>query len=252
MTLRQRPRLSLAGAARVQAKKSAAMQVTETLSEGLKREFKVVVPAAELDAKVNARLDELKDARAHQRLPSGQGAGRASQAHVWPLGDGRGDRGDRARHQQPDRDASAASSSPPIRRSRCREEGRGREADRGQDATSTTRWRSRSCRRSRSAISRTIKLEQAGRRCRRRRDRRGDRRASPSRTSRYPPKAEGEKAAKGDRVDDLVRRHASTASRSKAAPARTSPVLIGSNTFIPGFEEQLVGIARRRARAPSR
>ena len=37
------------------------MQVTETLSEGLKREFKVVVPAAELDAKVNARLDELKD-----------------------------------------------------------------------------------------------------------------------------------------------------------------------------------------------
>jgi trigger factor len=37
------------------------MQVTETLSEGLKREFKVVVPAAELDAKVNARLDEIKD-----------------------------------------------------------------------------------------------------------------------------------------------------------------------------------------------
>src|ERR1700693_4200983 len=37
------------------------MQVTETLSEGLKREFKVVVPAAELDAKVNRRLDELKN-----------------------------------------------------------------------------------------------------------------------------------------------------------------------------------------------
>jgi trigger factor len=36
------------------------MQVTETLSEGLKREYKVVVPAAELDAKVNARLDDLK------------------------------------------------------------------------------------------------------------------------------------------------------------------------------------------------
>jgi trigger factor len=36
------------------------MQVTETLSEGLKREFQVVVPAAELDAKVNARLEELK------------------------------------------------------------------------------------------------------------------------------------------------------------------------------------------------
>jgi len=37
------------------------MKVTETLSEGLKREFKVVVQAAELDAKVNVRLDELKD-----------------------------------------------------------------------------------------------------------------------------------------------------------------------------------------------
>src|SRR5215472_9890699 len=36
------------------------MQVTETHSEGLKREFRVVVPASELDAKVNARLDELK------------------------------------------------------------------------------------------------------------------------------------------------------------------------------------------------
>ena len=36
------------------------MQVAETLSQGLKREFQVVVPAAELDAKVNARLDQLK------------------------------------------------------------------------------------------------------------------------------------------------------------------------------------------------
>jgi trigger factor len=37
------------------------MQVTETLSEGLKREFSVLVPAAELEARVNTRLDELKD-----------------------------------------------------------------------------------------------------------------------------------------------------------------------------------------------
>jgi trigger factor len=36
------------------------MQVTQTLSEGLKREFRVVVPAGELDTKVNTRLDELK------------------------------------------------------------------------------------------------------------------------------------------------------------------------------------------------
>ena len=37
------------------------MQVTETLNEGLRREFRVVVPVTELDAKVNERLVELKD-----------------------------------------------------------------------------------------------------------------------------------------------------------------------------------------------
>ena len=36
------------------------MQVTETVNEGLKREFKVVVPVADLASKVEARLDELK------------------------------------------------------------------------------------------------------------------------------------------------------------------------------------------------
>jgi len=37
------------------------MQVTETLVEGLKREFKVIVPAQELDQRLNTRLSELKD-----------------------------------------------------------------------------------------------------------------------------------------------------------------------------------------------
>jgi trigger factor len=37
-----------------------AMQVTETVSDGLKREFKVVVPAADLASKVDERLVELK------------------------------------------------------------------------------------------------------------------------------------------------------------------------------------------------
>ncbi len=36
------------------------MQVTETLSDGLKREFQVVVPAADLAAKADQRLNELK------------------------------------------------------------------------------------------------------------------------------------------------------------------------------------------------
>ncbi len=36
------------------------MQVTETSSTGLKREYRVIVPATDLEAKVNARLDDLK------------------------------------------------------------------------------------------------------------------------------------------------------------------------------------------------
>lgn len=37
------------------------MQVTETLSEGLKREYKISIPVAELASKVDARINELKD-----------------------------------------------------------------------------------------------------------------------------------------------------------------------------------------------
>ena len=36
------------------------MQVTETLADGLKREYRVVVPASDLDTKVNARLEDMK------------------------------------------------------------------------------------------------------------------------------------------------------------------------------------------------
>ena len=36
------------------------MQVTETSSAGLKREYRVIVPATDLEAKVNERLDDLK------------------------------------------------------------------------------------------------------------------------------------------------------------------------------------------------
>ena len=46
------------------------MQVTETLAEGLKREFKVVVPASELDERLSTRLNTLKDEVRHQGLPA--------------------------------------------------------------------------------------------------------------------------------------------------------------------------------------
>src|ERR1700737_1169347 len=42
-------------------KKIDAMQVTETLAEGLKHEFQISVPPSYLDAKAGARLVDLKD-----------------------------------------------------------------------------------------------------------------------------------------------------------------------------------------------
>ena len=42
-------------------KKTGVMQVTETLAEGLKHEFKISVPASDIDAKVDARLVDMKD-----------------------------------------------------------------------------------------------------------------------------------------------------------------------------------------------
>src|SRR3954469_25276410 len=40
---------------------SVTMQVTETLSDGLKHEFQVTVPAADLEARMSGKLSELKD-----------------------------------------------------------------------------------------------------------------------------------------------------------------------------------------------
>ena len=82
------------------------MQITETLSDGLKRELKIVIAANELDERLNSKLDELKD-KVHLKgfrpgkVPSGShqeglrplrnGGGRAAggggddgQGHVGP------------------------------------------------------------------------------------------------------------------------------------------------------------------------
>ncbi len=46
---------------RTKRKKIDAMQVKETVADGLKREFRIIVPAADIDAKVDARLIDMKD-----------------------------------------------------------------------------------------------------------------------------------------------------------------------------------------------
>ena len=54
-------RLNTSGPFRAKRKKIDAMQVTETLAEGLKHEFKISVPASDIDAKIDARLADMKD-----------------------------------------------------------------------------------------------------------------------------------------------------------------------------------------------
>ena len=65
------------------------MQVTETSSDGLKRELKVVAQD-ELSERFTTRLDEVKEPGPAQGFPQGQGAAGAPQEAVRPLGDGRG------------------------------------------------------------------------------------------------------------------------------------------------------------------
>ncbi len=48
------------------------MQVTETISDGLRREFKVVIPAAELDSKVSERLDDVTVLQLRHMLGAGE------------------------------------------------------------------------------------------------------------------------------------------------------------------------------------
>ena len=76
----------------------------------------------------------VEGSRPHQRFPSRQSAGRPSQARLWPLGHGRGDRGDGARHQQPDRQRA---------RFQARRRAEGDAAERGGGGRETDRRRER-------------------------------------------------------------------------------------------------------------
>src|SRR6185437_11291128 len=63
----------------------------------------------------------------------------------------------------------------------------------------------------------------------------------------YAARAEGGKAEKGDRV---VISYVGTIDGEafEGGTGAAAPVRIGSNTFIPGFEDQLVGIAAGESR----
>ena len=74
-----------------------AMQVTQISADGLKRAYRISVPAADIEDKVVARLTDLGREVAHPRLPRRQGAARHLAPALRRGGQGRnsaiGDRG---------------------------------------------------------------------------------------------------------------------------------------------------------------
>ena len=60
MLRRRRPFKWLARRSKLTLQKANDMQVTQTLSEGLKQEFKVVLPAGDLAAKLETQLAEMR------------------------------------------------------------------------------------------------------------------------------------------------------------------------------------------------
>ena len=135
-------------------------------------------------------------------------------------------------------------------RLQARARAEGHAADRGGRGRGRHRWQGRPrlhgrdgdrCRRSSSPISRAssssgsvaevtdAEIDEAMKH---------DRRAEPA-VRRQGRRRQGRDRATASPSTSSAR---STGRRSRAAPARTSPLVIGSITFIPGFEEQLIGI----------
>ncbi len=221
------------------------MQVTETLSEGLKREFKVVVPAAELDAKVAARLDELKD---RVRI-NGFRPGKVPVAHLRRVY-GRSAMAEVIEATVRDTNNQIVSergfklaADPKV--TLPTEQGAVEKLIAGESdldytmaveivpAIELTDFKTIKLTRLTSEVT-DAEVDEAIARI-------------SEQNKPYSAKGEGEKAAKGDRV---VISFAGTIDGKpfEGGSGDDSVVLIGSNTFIPGFEDQLVGAATGETR----
>jgi trigger factor len=221
------------------------MQVTETLSEGLKREFKVVVPAAELDAKVKVRLDELKD---RVRL-DGFRPGKVPVAHLRRVY-GRSamaevieatvrDTNNQIVSERGYKLAAEPKVTLPEEKDAIEQLIAGKSdlnytmAVEIVPPIELTDFKTIKLTRLTSDVA-DAEIEEAVARV-------------AEQNKPYTPKPEGEKAAKDDRV---IISYAGTINGEpfEGGSGDDAAVLIGSNTFIPGFEDQLIGIAAGETR----
>jgi trigger factor len=215
------------------------MQVTETLSEGLKREYKVVVPASELDEKVNKRLDELK---AQVRI-NGFRPGKVPVSHLKRMY-GRATMAEvieatvrDANNQIVTEHGFKLAADPKV--TLPQEEGAVEELINGKSdlnytmaleivpAIELANFKNIKLTRLTADVADSEIDEALGR--------------IAEQNKPFTPKAEGEKAAQGDRV---VISYAGSINGEafEGGSGDDAPVLLGSNTFIPGFEDQIVGM----------
>jgi trigger factor len=215
------------------------MQVTETLSEGLKREYKVVVPASELDEKVNKRLDELK---AQVRI-NGFRPGKVPVSHLKRMY-GRATMAEvieatvrDANNQIVTEHGFKLAADPKV--TLPQEEGAIEELINGKTDLNYTmaleivppielaNFKNIKLTRLSADVADSEVDEALGR--------------IAEQNKPFTAKPEGEKAAQGDRV---VISYAGSINGEafEGGTGDDAPVLLGSNTFIPGFEDQIVGM----------
>ena len=222
------------------------MQVTETLSEGLKREYKVVVPAAELDAKVNQRLDDLKG---RVRI-NGFRPGKVPVAHLKRMY-GRSAMAEVIEATVRDTNNQIVSergfklaADPKV--TLPTEEGAIEQLIEGKSDLNYT-----------MALEivppialgdfKTIKLTKLTADVAETEVEEGIKNIA-NQNRPYTPRPQGEKAAKDDRIT-ISFVGTIDGKPFEGGTGDDAVVLIGSNTFIPGFEDQLIGIATGETRA---
>lgn len=217
------------------------MQVTETLSEGLKREFQVTVPMAELETQVNEKLNEMKD---RVRL-NGFRPGKVPASHLKRVY-GRAAMAETIEAAVREANAKIVTerglrlaSEPKVT---LPTEEKDVEALIGGQSDLTYSVAIELIPQFALADFKSIKLERLSADVSDAEvDESIQRLADQNRP--YAPKADGAKAESGDRLTiSFVGKIDGVA--FEGGTGENIPVQIGSNSFIPGFEEQLIGMAK--------